>query len=111
VYPRLVQPSAWRRVRDRLDGIEYWGCGLSDYGEWVDGSVGYAWTMRIGAFVILVLLGIANLTVRARGTRTGKKMCRESLVRPFREAKMVLLVLGFMCLTFGVFISINYIVV
>jgi MFS family permease len=75
------------------------------------GRVGYAWTMRIGAFVILVLLGIANLTVRARGTRTGKKMCREGLVKPFREAKMVLLVLGFMCLTFGVFIPINYIVV
>ncbi|KAF4207238.1 hypothetical protein CNMCM8927_003512 [Aspergillus lentulus] len=30
-------------------------------------SVGYAWTMLIGAFVILGLLDVANLTVRARG--------------------------------------------
>lgn len=47
---------------------------------------------------------------RAR-TRMGKRMSRGSLVRPFHEAKMVLLVLGFMCLTFGVFNPINYIVV
>lgn len=66
-------------------------------------------------FVILGLLGVANLTVRARGTRTGggrgRGLSREGLARPFGEVKMVLLVLGFVCLAFGVFIPINYIVV
>lgn len=83
------------------------------------GRVVYGWTMRIGAFVILGLLGVANLTVRARSTRTGGGLglglglglSREGLARPFGEVKMVLLVLGFVCLAFGVFIPINYIVV
>ncbi|PKX96019.1 uncharacterized protein P174DRAFT_511660 [Aspergillus novofumigatus IBT 16806] len=81
-------PAMGFRRRGAAYGIVSTGSRVS--GVWVlpimvsrlMGSVGYAWT------------DAHRGVLRARGTRTGKKMSRESLVRPFREVKMVLLVLG-----------------
>ncbi|GAQ03743.1 hypothetical protein ALT_1064 [Aspergillus lentulus] len=86
VYPRLVQPTARRRVRDVSTGSSIGGVVFPIMVNRLTKSVWYAWTMLIGTFVILGLLGVANLTVRTRGTRTGRTMSRESLVRPFGEA-------------------------
>ncbi|RDW91653.1 hypothetical protein BP5796_02818 [Coleophoma crateriformis] len=73
--------------------------------------VGYAWSMRISAFLILVLLVIVNLTVKSRVPPQPQHMSRGTLLQPFREVPMVLLLVGFFFLTFGVFIPINYLVI
>jgi MFS family permease len=74
-------------------------------------EVGYGWAMRVAAFLILALLTIAVLTVRAQVPPKKQNLDKQSLVRPFTEIKMILVVLGFMLMTFGIFIPINYLVV
>lgn len=74
-------------------------------------EVGYGWAMRIAAFIILFLVSVTIVTVRSRVPPTPRAMSRDSLLRPFTEVKMVLVFVGFLFLTFGVFIPINYLVV
>ncbi|KAJ5729095.1 monocarboxylate transporter [Penicillium malachiteum] len=74
-------------------------------------KVGYGWTMRTAAFMILALLVVANLTVRSRVPPKPRTMSKETLLKPFREIKMLLVIGGFLCLTFGIFVPINYLVV
>lgn len=74
-------------------------------------QVGYGWAMRIAAFMILGLLVMANLTIRARLPPQPRSMTKEELVQPFREFSTVAVILGFMFLTFGIFIPIDYVVV
>ena len=73
--------------------------------------VGYGWAMRIAAFIILFLVSICILAVRSRVPPKPQNLSRESLLRPFTEVKMILVFVGFLFLTFGVFIPINYLVV
>lgn len=75
--------------------------------------VGYAWSMRISAFLILFLLVIVNLTVKTRLPPSPKthRMSKKTLLQPLKEIPMILVVLGFFFLTFGVFVPINYLVV
>ncbi|KAJ5291607.1 hypothetical protein N7478_000858 [Penicillium angulare] len=75
------------------------------------GQIGYGWTMRVAAFLIIFLLPIASLTVRSRVPPRPSTMSKETLLKPFDEFKMLLVILGFLFLTFGVFIPIDYIVV
>ncbi|KAJ5553360.1 monocarboxylate transporter [Penicillium frequentans] len=74
-------------------------------------EIGYGWAMRVAAFLILVLLVITILTVQSRVPPRPRAMSREALLRPFKEVKMVLVILGFVFLTFGIFIPIDYLVV
>ncbi|KAJ5987253.1 monocarboxylate transporter [Penicillium sp. IBT 35674x] len=74
-------------------------------------EIGYSWAMRVAAFLILFLLAITVLTVRSRVPPRPRAMNSETLLRPFKEVKMVLLILGFVFLTFGIFIPIDYLVV
>jgi MFS family permease len=71
-------------------------------------QVGFGWTMRISAFIILFLLIIANLTVRANHPPFPQKVTKEQLLRPFTETEFVLVLLGFFCFTYGIFVPINY---
>ncbi|KUL84253.1 hypothetical protein ZTR_06960 [Talaromyces verruculosus] len=73
-------------------------------------QVGYGWSMRIAAFMILGLLTIANLTIKSRLPPQPRNMTREELVQPFREFSTVTVIAGFLFLTFGVFIPIDYVV-
>jgi MFS family permease len=57
-------------------------------------EVGYGWTMRICAFVILALLILANLTVRSRIPPSGKPFDAMAYIRPFGERTFLLLVFG-----------------
>ncbi|KAH7310203.1 major facilitator superfamily domain-containing protein [Rhexocercosporidium sp. MPI-PUGE-AT-0058] len=75
------------------------------------GSVGYGWTMRICAFMILGLLAIANLTVKSRFPPKPQTITRSQLVAPFYEPAFVLTMIGLAIFIFGLFIPINYIVV
>ncbi|RMZ42099.1 monocarboxylate transporter [Aspergillus flavus] len=72
--------------------------------------LGFPWTMRICALMILFLLIIANLTVRSRLPPNPRKLSKESLMRPFHESKTMLLIAGFFTLTFGIFVPMNYLV-
>ncbi|KGO36602.1 Major facilitator superfamily domain, general substrate transporter [Penicillium expansum] len=74
-------------------------------------EVGFAWAMRAGAFVILLLLTIANLTIRSRIPPSPRPVSRAALTQPLKEPKMLLVIAGFTLLTFGVYIPIDYLVV
>ncbi|OJJ45250.1 hypothetical protein ASPZODRAFT_69526 [Penicilliopsis zonata CBS 506.65] len=71
-------------------------------------ELGFGWAMRIAAFMILALLIVANVTVRARLPPAPKKLSRQDLIEPFKEAEMLLTLLGFLLLTFGIFVPVNY---
>lgn len=75
--------------------------------------VGFAWSMRISAFLILFLLIVTNLTVKTRLSLSPRthKMSKATLLQPLKELPMIFVVLGFFFLTFGVFVPINYLVV
>ncbi|KAJ5425657.1 Major facilitator superfamily domain general substrate transporter [Penicillium sp. CMV-2018d] len=73
-------------------------------------EVGFAWAMRAGAFVILFLLTIANLTIRSRLPPSPRPISRAALTQPLKETKMLLVIAGFTLLTFGVYIPIDYLV-
>lgn len=74
-------------------------------------QVGFAWAMRAAAFLILALLLVANLTIRSRLPPAPHKLDSAEFVQPFKEPEMMLLVSGFVLLTFGIFIPINFLVV
>ncbi|KAF3353848.1 Homeobox protein HOY1 [Verticillium dahliae VDG1] len=71
-------------------------------------GIGFAWAMRISAFLILALLIIANLTVRAFHPQTPQKTTKAQLLRPFRELEFVLITLGFTVFTYGIYVPINF---
>lgn len=75
------------------------------------GQVGFPWTMRISAFLILFLLIIANLTVRQRVVSHSKASTKPDHLAPFREPKSLFLMVGFFLVTFGIFVPIDYVVV
>ncbi|KOC10502.1 monocarboxylate transporter [Aspergillus flavus AF70] len=75
-------------------------------------KVGFGWSMRISAFMILFLLGIAIVTVKARRPPPqGPKPSGVQLLQPFKEPVFIVTLLGYMLLTYGVFIPINYVIV
>lgn len=71
-------------------------------------SVGYPWTMRTAAFIILALQIIAIATVRPRAKPAPKKMAAGRYAAPFTELPFVMLLLGVAVLTYGIFIPITY---
>ena len=74
-------------------------------------TVGYPWTIRTAAFIILGLQIIAILTVRSRTKPTPKKMPVGRFAAPFTELPFVLLLLGLAVLDYGIFIPIDYLAV
>ncbi|KAF5004924.1 hypothetical protein FDECE_8595 [Fusarium decemcellulare] len=70
--------------------------------------VGFPWAMRTCAFVVLVLLVIANLTVRNRIPPHPQKTTVQSLWQPFKETEFTTITIGTGILTYGIFIPINY---
>jgi MFS family permease len=70
---------------------------------------GYGWAMRAGAFLILGLLIIANLTVTSRHPPRPKTMTKALMAKPFKERGFVIMLVGLFLLTFGIFVPIDYI--
>ncbi|KAB8227597.1 major facilitator superfamily domain-containing protein [Aspergillus alliaceus] len=73
-------------------------------------TVGFSWTMRVSAYMILFLLILANLTIKSRVPPNPCKLFKETLARPFHEFKAVLLIVGFFILTFSIFVPMYYLV-
>lgn len=70
-------------------------------------EVGYAWTMRISAFLILALLVIANLAIRTHQPPTPRKATLSKLAKPLTEIKFLLVTGGFFLFPFGYFVPLN----
>ncbi|KAL6410994.1 uncharacterized protein AUP68_07427 [Ilyonectria robusta] len=74
-------------------------------------KVGFGWSMRIAAFMILGLLIIANLTVKTRTSpHPQPPITLKEFIAPLREKTFVLTAAGNFLFTFGLFIPINYII-
>jgi len=70
--------------------------------------VGYGWAMRSGAFLILGLLIVANLTITSRHPPRPTALSKEQMSKPFRERGFLILMAGLFVLNFGIFIPIDY---
>ncbi|ATY60936.1 Major facilitator superfamily general substrate transporter [Cordyceps militaris] len=105
---------------DRRRGLAY---GLATSGSSVGGvvlplllvrlvpRVGFPWALRAAALLVLALLLVANATVRARLPPRPAPLSRQVLLRPLRDARLMLVNAGFLLMTLGVFIPINYMAV
>ena len=73
--------------------------------------VGFAWTMRIVAFLILGLLIIANLTVRSRLPPAPRPFSIREFITPLGQLSFALLTGASFLIFLGLFIPFNYITV
>ncbi|KAF1816712.1 putative monocarboxylate permease [Eremomyces bilateralis CBS 781.70] len=73
--------------------------------------VGFGWTMRIAAFIILFLLVIANLTVRSRLPPHPQPFRVMDFIEPLKEVPFAISVFGFFLFFLGMFLPINYLIV
>ncbi|KAL3421605.1 major facilitator superfamily transporter [Phlyctema vagabunda] len=73
-------------------------------------TVGFGWALRIAALIILVLLIIANLTLRLRIKPVSRPLKFSDYTSPFKELPFVLLMLSACCGFFAMFVPINYII-
>ena len=73
--------------------------------------VGFPWTMRIAAFLILGLLIIANLTVRSRIPPTPRPLSIREFFIPLTELPFILLTASSFLVFLGLFIPFNYITI
>ncbi|KAJ5814699.1 hypothetical protein N7474_006476 [Penicillium riverlandense] len=73
-------------------------------------KVGFAWTMRICAFMILALLGVSNLTVRSRLQHRRKPFHILNFLKPLTELRFVLTVAGAFCVFWGMFLPFTFVI-
>ena len=72
-------------------------------------EVGFGWTIRICAFLILALLIIANLTMRSRLPPNPHPLVLKSFVAPFAEGPFLLFAVGSFFIFLTIFVPMNYI--
>lgn len=73
-------------------------------------KIGFPWTMRVCAFLILFLLIIANLTVRTRVPPRPRPLNLWEFVHPYREITYDLLVAGSFFFFIGNFLPYTYVI-
>ena len=73
-------------------------------------EVGFGWSMRVAAFLILFLMIIANLTITSRMQPQPKPLDVMEFVRPLKELPFDLVALGAFLFFLGMFLPINYII-
>ncbi|KAJ5392475.1 MFS general substrate transporter [Penicillium cosmopolitanum] len=72
-------------------------------------QVGFGWTMRAVAFLILGGLVIVNLTVKSRLVHEPKPVHIRQYIKPFTEIPFLLLVISLSLFSFGLFLPFNFI--
>lgn len=78
--------------------------------EHLIGEVGFGWSMRIAAFLILALMTYANLTVRSRLPPMPKPWSLREFVEPLKELPYFLVVSASFLYFFGMFVPFNFII-
>ncbi|KAH8694998.1 major facilitator superfamily transporter [Talaromyces proteolyticus] len=73
-------------------------------------QVGFGWTYRICAFLILALCVFANFTIKSRLPPNPTKFQIINYLRPFKEPTFVFVSLGIFFFWWGMFIPMNFIV-
>ncbi|KAI9809617.1 MAG: hypothetical protein M1825_000049 [Sarcosagium campestre] len=73
-------------------------------------SVGFGWTMRISAFLILFLMIIANLTVRSRLPPNPRPFLLKEFITPLQEPPFLLVCAANLFFFFGLFLPFNFII-
>ncbi|KAM3507541.1 hypothetical protein MY11210_007102 [Beauveria gryllotalpidicola] len=120
--PATALVAGWfGRRRRRRRGLAY---GLATSGSSLGGivlplliarlipRVGFPWTLRAVALLILALLLVANALVRSRRLPPSPApLSRRILLGPLCDAKLMLVNGGFLLMTLGVFVPINYVAV
>ena len=71
--------------------------------------IGYGWTIRVCAFVILAMMIFANLTVRSRLPPHPQPFAIMDFVRPLQSIPFALLTFGAFCIFFGLFQPFGYV--
>jgi len=72
-------------------------------------KVGYGWTIRAIAFLILGMMIIAIVTVRSRLPPSPRALELKVFLEPYRDSRFVLLTAGSFLFFMGMFIPINFI--
>ena len=115
-YPSVACVATWFfRHRGLALGIAASGSSLGGViipimVERLVGSVGFGWTMRICAFLILGLLIISNLTLKSRIPPQPKRVGPMDFIRPFTEVPLLLICLGAFFFFFGMFLPFTFII-
>ena len=73
-------------------------------------EVGFAWSMRIAAFMIFVLLTYANLTVKSRFPPHPTPWSLKEFISPLRELPYSIVVVASFLFFFGMFLPFTYII-
>jgi MFS family permease len=72
--------------------------------------IGFPWTMRAAAFMILGMLVIANLTVKARLTPKPRLLALMEFIRPLKEPAYALICVAAFMFFFGTFLPFNFVI-
>ncbi|KAK1142186.1 hypothetical protein N8T08_008112 [Aspergillus melleus] len=115
-YPALSSTATWFDKRRAL------AFGIVSSGSSLGGvifptmlsrllpRIGFGWSLRIPAFIVLALLVVANLTVRSRVAPVSRPVRLNDYIGPFAELPFILLMLAACCGFFAMFVPINYVI-
>ncbi|KAF9884683.1 hypothetical protein FE257_001376 [Aspergillus nanangensis] len=115
--PAMSAPQTWfRQKRGIVGGLTVAGSSLGGVifplmVQHLLPQVGFGWTMRICAFLILGLLIIANLTISSNLRHAPRPFSAMHYFGPLRELNFVMLCTASFFMYWGLFISFDYIVV
>lgn len=115
-YPAMSSVGTWfHKNRALAFGVMAAGSSLGGviFPIMVDRLVdqlGFAWAMRISAFLILGLLVYANLTIKSRLRPTVRSWSIMEFVDPFRELPFVLVVVASFLFFFGMFLPFTFMI-
>jgi len=73
-------------------------------------QVGFPWTMRIVAFLLLVLLGVTNLTVKSMLKHSPTPFTAKEYTVQLKDVNFAMTVLGSAVFSFGLFVPFNFII-
>lgn len=71
--------------------------------------VGFGWTMRAVAFIILLGVAIAAATIRSNRAHTPSSFNLRTYITPFKDKRFVLLCISMTLFGFGLFLPFNFI--
>ncbi|KXJ86983.1 major facilitator superfamily domain-containing protein [Microdochium bolleyi] len=74
-------------------------------------EIGFPWTMRAVAFLLLALCSVACLLIKTRVKPSPRRFAWEDYIGGFKESIMIITVVGGFLFFFGMFLPMSYIIV